>query len=234
MISSIPKWVSHLFGNTMLPNVKVLEVHNISLKIKKIRFRGDLSKWDFHTGYASVIRVSETEFRNYTVAYHDRVKGFFDIIFHIHGNAIGSRFIDDLKPGDELFVSAPRGKKMYESDGVKQFIFGDETSLGLACAFIPVLNQHQFQFYFELDAANKNVPLLLGLENFTVFPKNGSFQNENWINDLPVFKTAGWQDANFVLTGNAKSVQNFKKVLKKWDAGKIATQGYWLEGKKGL
>jgi len=234
MISSIPKWVSHLFGNAMRPNVKVLEVHHISPQIKKIRFQGDLSKWDFQTGYACVIRVSETEFRNYTVAYHDRTNGFFDIIFHIHGNTVGSLYINQLRKGDELFVSAPRGKKMYEPDSEKQFVFGDETSLGLACSFIPVLHQHQFQFYFELDAANKNVPLLLGLENFTVFPKNGSFSNENWTHDLPVFKTAGWQGAHFVLTGNVQSMQNLRKVLKKWGAGKIATQGYWLEGKKGL
>jgi len=82
MISSIPKWVSNLFGKTMRPNAKVLEMHYISPYIKRIRFQGDISKWNFQIGHASVIRVSETEFRNYTVAYHD-AKGGILILYSI-------------------------------------------------------------------------------------------------------------------------------------------------------
>lgn len=43
-------------------------------QIKKIRFQGDISEWSFQIGYASVVRVSETEFRNYTIVNHDREK----------------------------------------------------------------------------------------------------------------------------------------------------------------
>lgn len=95
-------------------------------------------------------------------------------------------------------------------------------------------NLHQFQFYFELDEENKNVPELLGLKNYTIFQKNGSFRNEKWINDLPIFRTPDWQTANFVLTGNVKSVQTFRKVLKNITTGKIFAKGFWLEGKNGL
>lgn len=234
MISSVPKWLGSLFESSMRPNAKILETFYISPQIKKIRFQGDISKWNCQIGYASVVRVSETEFRNYTIAYHDKKRGIFDIVFHIHGNAVGSKFIDMLK--DEAFISPPRGKKFYEATAKQQFIFGDEASLGLAFSFLPVLkqNQHQFQFYFELDETNKNVPELLGLENYTVFPKNSSFRNEKWINDLPVFQTTDFQTTNFVLTGNVKSVQTFRKILKDRKAGTIYSQGYWLEGKKGL
>ena len=74
----------------------------------------------------------------------------------------------------------------------------------------------------------------MGIENCTVSPKNGSFRNEEWINDLPIFQTTDWQTANFVLTGNVKSVQTFRKILRSKIKGKIFSQGYWLEGKKGL
>lgn len=236
MISSLPKWVSNLFGSTMRPNVKVLKTSYLNPQIKKIRFQGDISKWSFQIGYASVIRVSETEFRNYTVAYHDTKNGIFDIVFHIHGNGVGSKYIETLQINDELFISPPRGKKLYAQKVKQQFFFGDETSLGVAFAFSPLLkkNNHQFQFYFELDEANKNVPELLELENFTVFAKNNSFRNEKWINDLPLFKTDEWNTANFALLGNVKSVQTFRKVLKDKTQGNIYSQGYWLEGKKGL
>lgn len=236
MISSIPKWVSNLFGSTMRPNVKVVETHYISPQIKQIRFQGEISKWNFQIGYASVVRVSETEFRNYTVAYHDKENGLFDIIFHIHGKETGSQFLDNLKANDALFISPPRGKKLYDPSRKQQLFFGDETSIGVAYALLPLLkkNNHQFQFYFELNEVNKHIPKLLELENSTVFPKNNSFRNEQWISNLPLFKTNEWNTANFALVGNVKSVQTFRKVLKARTQGNIYSQGYWLEGKKGL
>ena len=236
MISSIPKWIGNLFESLMQPNVNVLDTNYISPDIKRIRFQGDISKWNFQIGYASVVRVSETEFRNYTIAHHDKDNGIFDIIFHIHGNGVGSQFIDNLKAGDELFISLPRGKKMYDAKVKQQLFFGDETSLGIACALLPLLKKdsHQFEFYFELNEENKNVPELLGLDKYTVFPGNGSFHSEKWIGELPVLQNGDWQDASFVLTGNARSVQTFRKVLKNRNASKISSQGYWLEGKIGL
>ena len=95
-------------------------------------------------------------------------------------------------------------------------------------------NSHQFEYYFELDEQNKNVPEVLGLENYTVFPRNKSFHSETWIGELPVLQDGDWQDTSFILTGNAKSVQTFRKVLKNGNASKLASQGYWLEGKIGL
>jgi NADPH-dependent ferric siderophore reductase len=236
MLSRIPKWMGDLFEGVLRPNAKIVQTSCVSPQIKKIRFQGDISKMNFQIGYANVIRVSETEYRNYTVAYHDSEEGIFDIIFHLHGNGVGSQYIDTLEKNDVLYISPPRGKNLYEPDVRQQFIFGDETSLGLACSFLPILkqNQHQFQFYFELDEENQNVPELLGLQNFTVFPKNGSFRNEKWISDLPLFKTPEWKSASFVLIGNVKSVQTFRKVVRSNTSGKITTQGYWLEGKKGL
>lgn len=236
MISTMPKWIGNLLESAIGPRLTVLETTYITPAIKKIRFQGDVSKMDFLIGGASVIRVSETEYRNYTVAYHSIEKGILEIIFHVHGKGVGSHYSDTLKIGDELHISSPRGRKEYDPKVKQYFIIGDETSLGLAYSFLPILkkNGHQFQFYFELDEKNKNAPQVLGLENCTVFPKNGSFRNEKWISYLPVFQTSDWQAAKFIVTGNVKSVQAFRKVLKSIATGKISSQGYWLEGKKGL
>ncbi len=236
MISRMPKWIGNWLESTAGPRLTVLETAYISPTVKKIRFQGNISKMNFLIGGASVIRVSDTEYRNYTVACHNIEMGILEIVFHMHRNGIGSRYIDTLKTGDELYISSSRGRKEYDPKVKQYFIFGDETSLGLACSFLPVLkkNQHQFQFYFELDEGNKNAPQSLGLENCTVFPKNDSFRDEEWINGLPVFQTPDWLAANFILAGNVKSVQTFRKVLKNAATGKISAQGYWLEGKKGL
>ncbi|MDR7128164.1 NADPH-dependent ferric siderophore reductase [Algoriphagus sp. 4150] len=236
MISSIPKWVGNLFEDTLRPNVKIIASSYLSPQMKLIRFQGDISNMSFRIGYANVIRVSETEFRNYTVAYYDSKNGVLDIIFHIHRKGVGSLYIDSLDVNDELYISPPRGKKLFSPDIKQQVFFGDETSIGLACSALPTLkrNKHQYRFLFELEDENRNVPLLLGLENVTVFSKKDTFRNDKWVSDLSIFKTGDWKDASFVLTGNVKSVQTFRKVLKDKTTGKIRAQGYWLEGKKGL
>jgi NADPH-dependent ferric siderophore reductase len=187
-------------------------------------------------GYANVIRVSETEFRNYTVADYDIPTGILDIVFHIHGNGVGSQFINNLSTGDELFISAARGKRMYDATAKQQLFFGDETSLGLACSFLPALkkNQHQFHFYLELDDENKTVPASLELENYTVFSKNGVFQHGNTTSDLTLLQPAEGHSSNLIITGNVKSMQHLRKVLRTSYKGKVFSHGYWLEGKRGL
>ncbi|WP_312901530.1 FAD-binding oxidoreductase [Chryseobacterium taichungense] len=238
MISKLPKWAADLTEKTssIMTDMKILETVYITPNVKKIRFQGDISRMNFQIGHANVIRVSDTEFRNYTTSYYNVDEGVLDIIFHIHGNGVGSQYIDSLKPLDELRISIPRGKKMYNENIQQQFIFGDETSLGLACSMLTILkkNKHQYQFYFELDDENQNIPELLGLENYTVFSKKNTFRDEEWINELPIFNSDEWNTANFILTGNVKSVQTFRKVLKDNSRNNISSQGYWLEGKKGL
>lgn len=235
MIATMPKWIGDWLESATGPRMTVLETIVITPSLRKIRFQGNISKMNFLIGAASVIRVSDTEYRNYTVSAHDIERGTLEIIFHLHGNGVGSRYIGSLKAGDQLHISSPRGRVAYEAKIKQHLVFGDETSLGLACSLLPVLkkNGHEFQFYFELDPENSNAPHLLGLENYTVFPKEDSFREENWIKGLPVFQGDGWYGANFVLTGNVNSVQAFRKYLKNIK-GKIFFQGYWLEGKKGL
>lgn len=236
---SIPKWINDAFESLLsskFPSVEVTNTEYFSPSVKKISLKGDFRKLDFQIGYYIEFRVNDTEYRRYMVSHGDSEKGFMEIIAHLHGEAPAVKYLHELTKGDKAIVIPPRGNKWYNESVEKQLIFGDETSLSLACSFLPVLkqNKHQFQFYFELDEKNKEVPELLGLENYTVFPKNGSFRNEKWVTDLPIFKTADWQNANYILTGNVKSVQTFRKVLKNTATGKIVSKGFWLEGKNGL
>lgn len=234
------KWVGDAMESLMaskIPLMKVIETNYISPFIKRIRFKGNLSGMNFQLGYAVAIRVSGTEFRNYTPSFSDTGKGILEILFHLHGSAPGSLFIDGLTIGDAIRISMPRGQKQYDSTVKQHLIFGDETSLSLITAFQPFLkkNLHQFYFYLELNERNTDVPRLLGLENYTIFSKDNTFRNEQWINVLPIFKTTNWKPANFILTGNTKSVQTFRRVLKSNHiTGRIFTKGYWLEGKTGL
>lgn len=236
MISTLPKWVSSIFGNALRPNMKIIEITYLSTTIKQIRFKGDISKWNFQAGYANVIRINDTEFRNYTVAAYNLEESTFDMIFNLHGHGVGSDLLATLQVGDELFITLPRGKKLYESFVEQQLFFGDETSLGLACFLLPLFkqNKHRFHFYFELHASNLEVPQTLGIENYTIVPKTDAFKEPTWIESLSFLQDPNWVNANFILTGNVNSIQQIRKTLKAKKAGRICFQGYWLEGKKGL
>ena len=235
-----PKWINDTVESllsTRMPLMKVVETVHVNQNVKKIGLKGDVKGMHFPIGYAVAVRVSETEYRNYTAIYNEPEKGIVEMIIHLHGAAPGSLYMDNLTVGDEIRLIPPRGKKMYNKAVKQQFFFGDETSLALACSFQNVLkkNKHLFHSYFELNPENENIPALLGLDNYTVVPKSEMFNHVNRVSDLPLFQTAGWQESNFIITGSAKSVQTIRKALKQHPvSGSIMVQAYWAEGKKGL
>ncbi|RZJ52987.1 MAG: siderophore-interacting protein, partial [Flavobacterium sp.] len=227
-----PKWVLDVVEKIFIPKLplmKVTETELLSPSVKRIRFNGDFKSLNFQPSSYMDIRVSDTEVRRYSAAFSDTKNGIMDFIVHLHGTHPGSEYMRQLNVGDKISPSILKTHKCYNESAKKYVVFGDETSLALACSVFSVFkkNKDQFQFYFELDEENKNVPELLKLENCTVFPKDGSFRNEKWIQDLPVFQTEEWKNANFILTGNAKSVQTFRKVLKNNTSAKIISHGYW-------
>lgn len=235
---SAPKWLFDVVERLMpkLPSLQVAKSESLSPSVKRIHLAGDVTLLDFREGYSIDFRVTDTDVRRYSPSSIDIVTGTLELIVHLHGDGPGRRFMDALKPGDVVDVAQPRGHKHYDESVKKYVFFGDETSLAAACSFYKSFkkNGQQFQFYFELDEENKNVPQLLGLENYTVFPKDNSFHSPEWIGELMVLQAPGWHDAVFVLTGNVKSVQEFRRALKGIAKGKVHAQGYWLQGKKGL
>ena len=236
---SAPKWLFDTleFLTPKLPLTEVVETVYLSKSVKKICFKGDLKNVQLGVGSFIDFRINDTEARRYTVSYADIEKGIFEFVVYLNGKGCGSRYMADLKVGDNIVMYKPRGDNRYYHKAAQRFvIFGDETSLALACSFLPVLkkNNHQFVFIFELDEENKNVPKLLGLENCLEIPKNFSFSKEDCESKLAVIHTPDWQEAKFVLTGNAKSGQLFRKVIKEKTKGNVFLHGYWLAGKKGL
>jgi len=236
---SAPKWLFDAIDLiiTKLSSITINHIEALSPSLKRISFKGDFNKINFPIGAYIDFRVNSTDARRYTVSQVDLEKGILEIIVHVHGEGPGSHFMNNLKNGDVIDLNRPRSERNYYPKSAQRLlIFGDETSLGLACAFLPKLKlqAQQFLYYLELDEENWSVPEKLGLENFVIFPKNGSFHNETWLNQLPLFQESEWNEAHYVLTGNVTSAQAFKKVIKSRTDGKVFLHGYWLAGKRGL
>lgn len=234
-----PKWVLDVVEKILIPRLPSMEVNSIELlspSVKRIRFRGKFKNLSFQPGSYMDIRVSDTEVRRYSAAFADPENGTMDFIVHLHGDHPGSHYMDQLSIGDKIRTSILKPHRCYDSSVQQYVVFGDETSLALACSLLPAFrkNKQQFEFYFELDQQNANVPELLQLENYTIFSKDGSFRNEEWIATLPALHRKESNSSCFVMTGNAVSVQTFRKLAKRCTSAKILSHGYWMEGKKGL
>ncbi|MCS3800657.1 siderophore-interacting protein [Niastella sp. OAS944] len=235
-----PKWfndtVETLLGSKM-PRVKVTETEYLNPFIKRIRLQGELNDWHCHAGYATGVRISDTEYRNYTPSFDDVENGIVELIVHLHGDGPGSRYMNNLSIGDELKLIMPRGKKVYSEDVKQYFFFGDETTLAMACALNERAKKNKalLHFYFELDAENKNIPAILGLDNYSVFSKNKTLANVELVNQLPMFQMPGYKEATFIVSGNATSVQTVRRAIKQYGvSGSIIAQAYWAAGKTGL
>lgn len=237
---SAPKWVFDTLDLfvSKIPLVTIGETTYLSPSVKRIQLEGDFKNFHFPVGTFFDIRVSDTDSRRYTVAHINEEKDKLELIAHVHGKGCGSDYMHRLKAGDTIPLNTPRTEqKYYDKTAEKIVFFGDETSLALACSFLPVAksNKLPIRFIFELDEENKHLPALLGLENSLVYSKNNLFRDSAWIErNLAILHTKDWQDAYYVLTGNVKSVQTFRKVIKSKASAKIKHHGYWLEGKKGL
>ncbi len=234
-----PKWVFDTldFFMSKLPSVEVVRTEYLSSSVKVIKLRGLFNELSASVGAFFDIRINDTEARRYTISSIDRENNTLDLIVYLNDSGLGSRYMDTLEKGDEVYLNKPRNdQKYYDSSVESVLFFGDETSLALACSFLPMLekNKQNFQFVFELDESNMEVPRLLGLKDSIVYRKGDVFRREQRIAELDLFKNRSSVWAYCVLTGNVKSVQAFRKAVKMKTRSKVKAHGFWLEGKKGL
>ncbi|MBB6502022.1 siderophore-interacting protein [Pedobacter cryoconitis] len=239
----IPKWIADSMEN-LLPskflNATVNSCVYINHEIKNIVFTADLKEIDFYPGSAVNFRVSANDFRHYTISAFDREAGTFEIIFHIHGNGPGSDLAEQLKVGDNIKITVPGGRKLYNKEKRHHFFFGDETSLSFYAALMREIkkNGQSCTGVLELLKQNIDVPLGLGFEIVTVL-KTADCPGQSAISYLQSIDEKERDtilNSIFYLTGNVASVQGFRKVLKQLgiSSKNIIFQGYWAEGSVGL
>ncbi len=139
-----PKWVNdalETLASSMMRTVEVVEITNLNPRLKKIRFKGDFKGLRLELGYSISFRINAKDSRHYTVSYGNSAEGILEVIAHLHGDAPGCNFMKQLQPGAVIKMAMLGEQKQYDPKAHKQLIFGDETSLSLMVAFLPVLQQ---------------------------------------------------------------------------------------------
>ncbi|MCD0490507.1 siderophore-interacting protein [Pedobacter sp. MC2016-14] len=238
-----PKWVGDALINILgskYPIVKVNAVQSLHKELKNIVFEGDFEKMPFEISHAVAFRVSDRDFRNYTISGLDREKGQCEILFHIHGKGPGSDFINRLKVGDSLKMVPPRGKKFYQPESPSHFFFGDETTLGLFQSMAIEIDKRG-QYYsgiLELQKETIDIHESLGLDMIKIRRDNREpgGNTVECLEDLKGMAPDQFDNGVFYLSGNANAIQLIRKALLTMgiNSKNIKTQAYWAEGRIGL
>ncbi|MCX2449755.1 siderophore-interacting protein [Pedobacter sp. PLR] len=235
--SVILKWVGDTMERLLASkylSVRVSSVLELTPEIKKISFSGDFSETDFYPGDAVAFRVSDHEFRNYTLSAFNKGEGSCEIIFHTHGAGPGSHFATHLLGGEQLKMVIPRGRKMLEKEKKYHFFFGDETSLSLVSLFAREIrnNNQYYHGILELRMENLEVIKRLDLSVHGVLKSPGN-PAKNAISCLEVMRNDCpdmFKEGLFYLTGNGLSIQRFRRALKMMGVipKNIKAQAYWI------
>lgn len=241
-MSSMPKIIGDFIEMTFtnkICKVNVTTIETLGPNIKIIHFKGVFPHVKFRIGQAIVIRIDDTNYRNYTPSKWNSETGTFEVIFHIHHNGPGSKFIDNLKLNDQITVGLPRGFKIFNKEAKYHFFFGDETCISVFKSMKDEINctENNYLGILELDEPSIPIPKKLGL-NVDIVPKsiNKAESAIKALQNLDAEIWDLWKNGFFYLMGNAKSIQAFRKALREKGISNknIHTQPYWAEGKAGL
>ncbi|WP_255492426.1 FAD-binding oxidoreductase [Myroides sp. NP-2] len=240
MVTNLFRRVLDFIGITpyKLPLAQVSAITTVTPSVKVIQLKGDFKNLQFSSGSYLSLKLNYIQTRKYTISQLDKDNGTLEFIAYLHPNGgTGQHFMHQLKMGDAISMNSLHANSNYLAISTASFIFfGDETSLGLAYSLCQKWKEKQYKylFLFELDEENKTAPLALGIEQSLVFPKKKTFRSERLISQLDPIVMPEWKEAVFLLTGDAKSIQIFRKVIKDKTTSKVYTRGYWVEGIEGL
>ena len=239
---SVPKIIGdfmELTFSSKICKVSIASIISTSPNVKTITFKGTFPSVKFKIGQAIIIRVDDTNYRNYTPSKWDSDLGIFEVVFHIHGNGPGSHFINNLTLNDKVTVGMPRGFNIYKQESKYHFFFGDETCISVFKSLKDEINNDDSNYLGILELATVSIDELknIGLA-VDIVPKS---ENKAEFAIMELNKLDGkiwdlWQNGYFYLMGNAKSIQAFRQALKEKgvQSKNIYTKPFWAKGKVGL
>ncbi|HEY0298443.1 MAG TPA: FAD-binding oxidoreductase [Arachidicoccus sp.] len=237
---SMPKWMNNAVENLLsskFREVSVLETEPICKNLKRVKFSADLHGLEYFPGYAVSFRVNNTDYRNYTPYNFDKVNGYFEILFHLHGKGSGSEFADMLNVQDKMKMFVPRGKRafMFANQYKYHYVVGDETVLGFALEIKQEAEKHDYKFNATFELDNHDVLKMLELYGSYVHKNEPQKIMEQIMCDIfdGVIRK---EETAFYISGNGETLQYVRKELKQLDIlnVQIFAQAYWIDGKKGL
>jgi NADPH-dependent ferric siderophore reductase len=172
--------------------------------------------------------------RTYTPIDWDAAAGTTRILGYAHGNGPGSDWISNIRAGDTCDVLGPNTSLDVQRVWGPIVLVGDETSIGLAYA----LQQppKQVKIILEVNALENVQAMAQYLRLYDIRFVLKSQDGAHLYEMARELTTAASDNATFVLTGNAQSIQHVRHTLKNLNvtSSRQFSKAYWAERKVGL
>lgn len=169
--------------------------------------------------------------RTYTPFDVDAPTGRLRILGYAHGSGPGSDWLERLRPQDRCAVFGPRRSLDLLRLGGPLAVFGDETSIGLACALQSRPGHGYTQLVLECDDPVAVQTVLKRLALRAELVQRG--HDEALAQAAERLQADGF---SFILTGRAASIQALRRAMRPWavPAQRVLSKAYWAPGKTGM
>lgn len=181
--------------------------------------------------------------RTYTPLSWDAQRGSTQLLAYLHGDAPhatpGTAWADGAARGDACQVFGPRPSLKLAQRSRNAVFFGDETSFAAAAAFNAMSGWlHKVSFVFEVSHVQECRAVLqaLGLREAVLVPRAPGGAHLADADALIARLAAATRASDFVLTGQAGSIQHLVRTLRQRGKGPadILAKVYWAVGRSGL
>lgn len=232
MANVLKKAMSGLFDK-MLSTAKVIDVYRwkpATMVEIVVQLPGlNMEKWK--TIHRVKCRVGELEYRDYTPSCWNAEKGTFKLYVEAGHNGAGSRWAQQIQPGDEILLGAVHAAQIPVKEG-KVLCLVDLSALGHALSLKQLTDQEKFPLETAVFLHETyEIPLALLNENPEfefLYKENGHHVNvavlEEWLMSK---KLTDYE--SICIAGNTPMVSQLRKKLKAIPevSARMLAQGFW-------
>ena len=232
--SAVESAVLRLFGR----RGEVRNVETVGEQFRLVTIGGDdLVDREWAVGDMIQVSLGSWQNRAYTPLSYDSANGSLEFVAHVHGNGIGSAWLESLRVGDPCLFVGPRAAVKLDALPRPALLFGDETSFSTAAALRATAHgDRHVSFVFEVTSPESCLPIIdrLGLSEAKLFRRESEDRHLDAVEAHVL--TAFGATTRGVLTGKASSIARVYKALRRVGiSGKQVTNvAYWAPGKKGF
>lgn len=221
--------------------VEVLAVEAIGARFRLVTFAGaDLVDRAWSPGDMVQLSLGGWASRAYTPCAFDPRRGTTEILAYVHGNGVGSAWMETLARGDRGVFVGPRAAVKLGALDRPAIVFGDETSFGTVAALRATAASTRgvttFVEVTSLDDARAALDRLGLRAGVVPFAREDGDRHLDQLEAALLAAFSAEPASSVLLTGKAASIQRLYKALRRSGmASRQATNvAYWAPGRKGF
>lgn len=222
----------------------VVDLHRPADRFRLITLEGEaLKNIQWRPGQKVQLRLGGFKARTYTPILWDSKEGVTQILTYLHYQMIattpGTIWAGSARVGDRCSLSAPRDSLNLTALQRPAFLFGDETSIGVARSLKATPNGFDgISFVLEASSPVETRKVLdtLNMPTISLVGRTRDDAHLSQVEALMLQALEADASSSFILTGKARSIQRLMQFLRGQHVppSQIHSRAYWAPDKTGL